>query len=88
VWLAIERVPGAEARHRLTVSDDGPGFSAEDVPHLFERFYRGRHAPEGGTGLGLAIVAEIVRQHAGAVHAERRAPRGAAFLVELPAEAG
>lgn len=69
----------------LTVSDDGPGIASEDLPHVFERFYRAEsvHA-QGGTGLGLAIVREIASQHGGRVHAESRQPRGAAFIVELP----
>jgi signal transduction histidine kinase len=71
---------------RLTVSDDGPGISAEDIPHVFERFYRAEAVrANSGTGLGLAIVREVVSQHGGTVRAEARQPRGAAFIVELPA---
>jgi signal transduction histidine kinase len=73
-------------RFRLAVRDDGPGIRAEDLPHLFERFYRARTArDDGGTGLGLAIVREIVLRHGGEVRAEAAEPRGAAFIVELPA---
>ena len=88
VRLALDTIPAANAsRHRLTVRDDGPGIPAEDLPHVFERFYRAESVRAmGGTGLGLAIVAEIVRQHGGAVHAETASPRGAAFVVELDAE--
>jgi signal transduction histidine kinase len=84
VWLAL--TPCAERRFRLTVSDDGPGIPAADLPHVFERFFRAESVrAQGGTGLGLAIVREIVHQHGGEVRAEQRHPRGAVFVVELPA---
>jgi signal transduction histidine kinase len=68
------------------VRDDGPGIASQDVPHVFERFYRGEAVRSmGGTGLGLAIVAEIVRQHGGEVRAEGVVPRGVSFDVDLPA---
>ena len=87
VVLSLERLGGTEGgRLRLTVSDDGPGIAAADLPHVFERFFRADAAAAHGTGLGLAIVREIVTQHGGAVRAEARAPRGAAFIVELPGE--
>lgn len=90
VWVSLVRVASpAGMRQRLVVSDDGPGIAADDLPHVFERFYRAEAARSmGGTGLGLAIVAEIVRQHGGEVRAERREPRGAAFVVELEADEG
>ncbi len=79
-------------RFRLSVTDDGPGVSPENLPHVLERFYRAPRAPglagsrdEDGSGLGLAIVREIVERHGGAVRAETRAPRGLTIIVELPA---
>lgn len=93
VALALER---AGARVRLTLGDDGPGLSAEELPFVFERFYRGSSArssdaPTGstadtrdGSGLGLAIVREIVDRHGGTVRAEARAPHGLTIVVELP----
>jgi signal transduction histidine kinase len=75
----------AGGRHRLTGSDDGPGIVAEDLPHVFDRFYRARSLRDGGgSGLGLAIVREIVERHGGAVRAEAHKPRGASFVVEMP----
>jgi signal transduction histidine kinase len=72
-------------RYCLTVSDDGPGFPAEDLPHVFDRFYRADAARStGGSGLGLAIVKEIIRLHSGEVRAENRQPSGASIHVELP----
>ncbi len=56
-----------------SISDDGPGIPAEDLNHLFERFYRvdkGRSQERGGTGLGLSIVKHIVQMHQGSVSAE------------------
>jgi len=79
-------VPGAG--HRLVIEDDGPGIPPEDLPHIFERFYRAdpsRSSP--GSGLGLAIAREIVLRHGGEVRAGNRTPRGAAFTVALPAAA-
>ena len=76
----------------MTVSDDGPGIPTDELPHVFERFYRGAMArgaqsdhEAGGSGLGLAIVREIVERHGGSVHARTATPRGLAIDVELPA---
>jgi signal transduction histidine kinase len=68
----------------LVVEDQGPGISADAIPHLFERFYRAPGAPGGGTGLGLAIAAWIVDRHGGRISAENRAEGGARFKVSLP----
>ena len=87
VTLSLERAGGD--RFRLTVADDGPGIAPEDLPHVFERFYRADAVrSSGGSGLGLAIVREIVQRHGGEASAERVEPRGAAFVTELPALAG
>jgi signal transduction histidine kinase len=86
VQLSMTRftTPAGE-RLRFAVEDDGPGIAAEDLPHVFERFYRAEAVRSmGGSGLGLAIVAEIVRLHGGEVGVRRRDPRGAAFTVDLP----
>jgi signal transduction histidine kinase len=69
----------------LVVEDDGPGIRPEDLPHVFERFYRAPGAPGGGTGLGLAIAAWIVDRHGGRIEAANRAEGGARFVVKLPA---
>jgi signal transduction histidine kinase len=69
----------------LVVEDDGPGIRPEDLPHLFERFYRAQGAPGGGTGLGLAIASWIVNRHGGRIEVANRAEGGARFVVHLPA---
>jgi two-component system sensor histidine kinase MprB len=68
----------------IRVSDDGGGIADADIPHIFDRFYRGasdRGAP--GTGLGLAIVRQVAEQHGGSVSA-RNADGGACFELSLP----
>jgi signal transduction histidine kinase len=69
----------------LTVSDSGIGIPPEDLPHLFERFHRGRNASEyPGNGLGLAIVKAIVSAHEGTVAVESRPDQGTSISVSLP----
>lgn len=71
--------------HRFEVRDEGPGFDAEDIPYVFDRFYRSNEArTEPGSGLGLAIVQQIVERHGGTVWATDRPEGGAAVGFELP----
>ncbi len=72
----------------LVVRDTGCGIAAEDLPHVFEKFYRCRHsaAPVQGTGLGLAIAAELAAGHGGRITAESRPGHGSTFTVWLPPE--
>jgi hypothetical protein len=75
----------------IEVSDRGPGFPADFLPHAFERFSRGdagRSRAVGGTGLGLAIVDFIARAHGGRAVAVNRPGGGASVSVELPAAPG
>jgi signal transduction histidine kinase len=69
----------------IEVSDQGPGLREEDMPHVFDRFWRAPGAPSGGTGLGLAIAKWIVDRHGGRIGVANRPKGGAAFRVELPA---
>ena len=69
----------------LTVTDDGPGIAAEDLPHVFDRFYRAPAARSmPGSGLGLAIVAQTAHQHGGTAAAARREPHGTVVTIRLP----
>jgi two-component system, OmpR family, sensor kinase len=73
---------------RLSVADDGPGVPSEDLERIFERFYQSDAARSGeGTGLGLSIARWIAQEHGGRVYAANNPQGGAAFTVELPAEA-
>lgn len=72
---------------RLTVHDSGPGIPEDDLPHIFERFYRvgsGRSREDGGSGLGLAIARQIAIAHGGDLVAENHPLGGALFTLILP----
>jgi two-component system phosphate regulon sensor histidine kinase PhoR len=72
----------------LSVSDNGPGISPENLPRLFERFYRvdrARSREMGGTGLGLAIVKHIAELHGGSAGAESMLGKGSKFWIKIPA---
>src|SRR5450759_3473765 len=68
----------------LEVDDQGTGIKEDDLPRIFERFWRADDAPAGGTGLGLAIARWIVDQHGGSFGAANRPEGGASFWVRLP----
>lgn len=74
-------------RLRLDVEDTGVGIPPDDLPRIFERFYRvdkGRSRETGGTGLGLSIVKHVAEAHGGAVTVESRLGRGSCFTLTLP----
>ena len=77
-------VRAARGAARLQVDDEGEGLRTDDIPRVFDRFWRGAAAPEGGTGLGLAIAAWIVERHGGTILAGNRPSGGARFEVSLP----
>ncbi|MGI8967552.1 MAG: sensor histidine kinase [Chloroflexota bacterium] len=70
----------------IQVEDSGAGIAAAELPHLFERFYRGRGRArkEGHAGLGLALVQEIVQRHGGGITVDSRLGEGTTFVIRLP----
>jgi two-component system OmpR family sensor kinase len=80
-------------RAQLTVTDNGPGISPEDLPHIFERFYRSeksrtRQRDGKGFGLGLSIAYWIVRHHGGRIEVSSTLGKGTTFCVWLPLAQG
>jgi two-component system sensor histidine kinase MprB len=70
----------------VRVRDHGSGVDPDDLPHLFDRFYRGAGARgRPGSGLGLAIVRQVAEQHGGSIRAANAAGGGAEFVLDLPA---
>jgi len=77
----------AEENVRVAVSDTGPGIPEEDIPHLFQKFYRVDNSAtreKGGTGLGLYISKQIVELFDGKIWVESKLGQGSTFYVELP----
>ncbi|MCX7276018.1 MAG: sensor histidine kinase [Burkholderiales bacterium] len=78
------RVQSQEGQAIVEVEDNGPGLSEEDLPRMFERFWRASEVP-GGCGLGLSIVAEIALRHGGSAQALSVLPQGLCVRLSLPA---
>jgi signal transduction histidine kinase len=70
---------------KIMVEDNGRGISAEDLPHIFDRFYRGDKSRQhnGESGLGLAIAKSLVEAHGGRISAESLPGKGAEFTITL-----
>lgn len=71
----------------IKVSDTGIGILPEDLPHVFERFYRADHArsrDRGGSGLGLTIAQSIMQEHGGNIQVESTPGKGSTFTLKLP----
>ena len=86
--VAITVVP-KKAGVSITVQDKGAGISADQLPHIFDKFYQADNQAQAatkGTGLGLAIAKEIVEAHGGEITVESLVGRGTTFVVTLPVE--
>lgn len=90
--------PGSEVSVRLTdattavtvrVRDQGAGIAGEDLPHVFERFYRADRArgAHGGSGIGLTVARELIAANGGTVEVESTGPDGTTFRIVLPRDA-
>jgi two-component system phosphate regulon sensor histidine kinase PhoR len=83
--IAIEAVPATD-KIKVSVADTGVGIPTEDLPRIFERFYKvDRARGKSGTGLGLAIARHVVEAHGGRIWAESVEGKGATFYFTLPA---
>lgn len=82
----VQEHDGAEERAILSVEDHGMGIPAQDLPRIFERFYRGENAAREytGTGIGLTGAMQIVEQHGGAINVTSTEGQGSTFTVSLP----
>ena len=84
IWIECLAAPGTVV---FSISDDGPGIPAEDLPNIFTPLFRGessRNRKTGGAGLGLTIARNIVTAHGGTLTARNRTPHGAMFIGSLP----
>lgn len=66
---------------KLCVMDNGNGIPKEDIPHLFERFYRGKNPGKMGVGIGLSLAKTIITQQHGTITVENQIPQGAKFTI-------
>jgi signal transduction histidine kinase len=86
-WVGI-RAEHSASDVRIIISDHGPGIPAEELPHIFDPFYRGADAVARqihGNGLGLSLVRRIVVAHGGRVNVTTRSGSGSSFTITLPA---
>lgn len=88
--VRVKIAPGEDGRVAITVADTGVGIPSQDLPRIFERFYRvdkARSRQVGGTGLGLSIVKHVIERMNGSVRVESQLGKGTTFTVLLPASA-
>jgi signal transduction histidine kinase len=91
-WVGVRAAHvqrGRRSQVQIVVADRGAGIPADELPHIFEPFYRGQQAVGGqihGNGLGLSLVHRIIRAHGGTVSVRSREHEGTTFTITLPAE--
>jgi two-component system nitrogen regulation sensor histidine kinase NtrY len=83
IWISARMTPAGTAQ--IEVADEGTGIAVQDVPHLFQPDFSRKKKK---SGLGLAIVLRIIKDHSGTIRVEQNSPRGARFVIELPAKQG
>jgi two-component system OmpR family sensor kinase/two-component system sensor histidine kinase BaeS len=88
ISLETERIAGERTRVRIRIRDTGEGISPEDLPFIFDRFWRGgkSRTREGhaSSGLGLAIAKQLIHAHGGTIEAQSELGKGTTFVIELP----
>jgi two-component system phosphate regulon sensor histidine kinase PhoR len=85
--VRLKAVTGPDGDVSITVSDTGVGIPSQDLPRIFERFYRvdkGRSRQVGGTGLGLTIVKHVIERMNGTIEVQSQLRQGSTFTVRLP----
>jgi len=83
--VAVAVGANADDSVSIVVKDSGIGIFEKDLPHIFERFYRGDPSrSQAGAGLGLSFARAVARAHGGEITVENSQPSGATFRVELP----
>ena len=87
--VRIETSAAGDGKVGITISDTGIGIPSDDLPRIFERFYRvdkARSRAVGGTGLGLSIVRHVIEQMGGTIRVSSQLGKGSQFVMELPCE--
>ena len=82
--VVVVRLETLEDAVSIHVQDTGEGIHPDDLPHIWERFYRGQSQAGGGTGLGLALVKELTEAMQGSVAVESALGEGSRFTITLP----
>ena len=80
MWISYEQNP---IFTKIVVEDNGDGLVIEDIPHLFERFYKGRNAHKESVGIGLSLAKSIIEKQNGNIRAENRLEGGARFIIKI-----
>lgn len=68
---------------QITIADSGQGIDEEDLPHIFERFYKGKNANQDSVGIGLALAKQIIIGHNGSIHIISEKGKGSKFIIKL-----